>query len=49
MNIFEYLRPTTVQEAVAAGSVPGASFLAGGTNLLDLMKGGSAAPNVSWI
>ena len=44
MNIFEYLRSTTVQEAVAAGSVPGASFLAGGTNLLDLMKGQISRP-----
>lgn len=44
MNTFDYLRPTTVAEAVAAASEPGAAYLAGGTNLLDLMKGGIAQP-----
>jgi xanthine dehydrogenase YagS FAD-binding subunit len=45
MKNFEYLRPTTISEAVAAAAEPGAAYLAGGTNLLDLMKGGIARPN----
>ena len=45
MNLFEYVRPTSVAEAVAAASAPGAAYLAGGTNLIDLMKGGVARPD----
>ena len=45
MNQFDYVRPATVPEAVAAASMPGAAFLAAGTNLLDLMKGGVARPS----
>ena len=44
MKIFEYVRPATVAEAVASGSAAHASYLAGGTNLLDLMKGGVVQP-----
>jgi xanthine dehydrogenase YagS FAD-binding subunit len=44
MNSFDYLRPSTISEAVAAASTPGAAYLAAGTNLLDLMKGGIARP-----
>jgi xanthine dehydrogenase YagS FAD-binding subunit len=44
VNRFEFLRPATVPEAVAAASAPGAAYHAGGTNLLDLMKGGIARP-----
>lgn len=44
MNVFDYVRPASVAEAVAAGSEPHAKFLAGGTNLLDLMKAGIAHP-----
>ena len=44
MNTFEFVRPTTPAEAVAAAAVPGAAYHAGGTNLLDLMKGGVAHP-----
>ncbi|WP_238296196.1 FAD binding domain-containing protein, partial [Methylobacterium soli] len=44
MNLFEYTRATSLGEAVAAAQKPGAAYLAGGTNLLDLMKGGIAAP-----
>jgi len=44
MNRFEYLRPNSVSEAVAAGAEPGSAYLAGGTNLLDLMKAGIARP-----
>jgi len=44
MNRFDYVRPATVAEAVAAGAVPGSAYLAGGTNLIDLMKGGIVSP-----
>ena len=44
MNRFDYVRPATIAEAVAAAAEPGAAYLAAGTNLLDLMKGGIAAP-----
>ena len=44
MNRFEYERAATVAEAVAAGGAEGAVFLAGGTNLLDLMKGNLVRP-----
>ena len=39
MNPFSYARPTDVAEAVReVGSDPSARFIAGGTNLIDLMK-----------
>jgi xanthine dehydrogenase YagS FAD-binding subunit len=44
MNRFDYARPATLAEAVAAGAVPGAAYIAAGTNLLDLMKGGVMRP-----
>jgi xanthine dehydrogenase YagS FAD-binding subunit len=44
MNRFDYIRPSTIADAVAAGARPGAAFLAAGTNLLDLMKGGVSRP-----
>jgi xanthine dehydrogenase YagS FAD-binding subunit len=44
MNRFDYIRPATVSEAVAAAAVPGSAYLAAGTNLLDLMKGGIVSP-----
>ena len=44
MNRFDYIRPGTVAEAVAAAAVPGSAYLAAGTNLLDLMKGGIVRP-----
>lgn len=44
MNRFDYIRPASIAEAVSAGTQPGAAYLAAGTNLLDLMKGGVAAP-----
>jgi xanthine dehydrogenase YagS FAD-binding subunit len=46
MNRFEYARPTTVADAVKAAATPGAAYLAGGTNLLDLMKGGVTRPGL---
>ena len=45
MNRFDYVRPATVAEAVAAAAEPGSAYLAGGTNLLDLMKGGAMRPD----
>jgi xanthine dehydrogenase YagS FAD-binding subunit len=44
MNPFDYVRPSTVAEAIAVAAEPGAAFLAGGTNLVDLMKVGVARP-----
>ncbi|MEL6206746.1 MAG: xanthine dehydrogenase family protein subunit M [Pseudomonadota bacterium] len=44
MTPFDYVRPTTIPEAIAAASEPGTAVLAGGTNLLDLMKAGAASP-----
>lgn len=46
MRPFDYIRPATLAEAVAAGARPGAAYLAGGTNLLDLMKANVADPPV---
>jgi xanthine dehydrogenase YagS FAD-binding subunit len=45
MTPFEFVRPKTVAEAIAAAAAPGAAFLAGGTYLLDLMKGDVARPS----
>jgi xanthine dehydrogenase YagS FAD-binding subunit len=45
MKTFDYIRPTTISDAVAAAAAPGAAYLAGGTNLLDLMKGGITGPS----
>ncbi|GAB3900975.1 xanthine dehydrogenase family protein subunit M [Larkinella knui] len=45
MKPFHYLRPTTVKDAInALASAPNARFIAGGTNLIDLMKRGLVAP-----
>ena len=44
MNRFEYQRPATVPQAIAAAGQAGAAYLAGGTNLLDLMKGNVIRP-----
>ena len=45
MNSFDYVRPATIPDAITAGTKAGAVYLAAGTNLLDLMKGGVARPN----
>jgi len=45
MKTFDYLRPATISDAVAAAAEPGAAYLAAGTNLLDLMKGGISRPD----
>ncbi len=44
MNRFDYIRPDSVPEAIAAAAVPGSTYLAAGTNLLDLMKVGIMRP-----
>jgi xanthine dehydrogenase YagS FAD-binding subunit len=44
MNIFDYVRPATVSEAVQAAAESGSAYLAAGTNMLDLMKAGVAHP-----
>jgi xanthine dehydrogenase YagS FAD-binding subunit len=44
MTPFDYIRPATISEAVAAAAVPGSAYLAAGTNLIDLMKGGIVRP-----
>ncbi|MFJ8670106.1 FAD binding domain-containing protein [Streptomyces sp. NPDC093600] len=45
MRPFSYLRASTAEEALEAFAAhPGAQFLGGGTNLVDLMKLGVAAP-----
>ncbi|MGV7219261.1 FAD binding domain-containing protein [Bradyrhizobium sp. UFLA05-112] len=45
MKPFDYVRPATIAEAVTAAAQPGATYLAAGTNLLDLMKGGISRPD----
>jgi xanthine dehydrogenase YagS FAD-binding subunit len=44
MKNFDYVRPATISDAVAAAAEPGTVYLAAGTNLLDLMKGGVSRP-----
>jgi xanthine dehydrogenase YagS FAD-binding subunit len=45
VKTFDYVRPATVPDAIAASAVPGAAYLAAGTNLLDLMKVGVSRPD----
>lgn len=45
MKAFDYIRATSLAEAVAAAGEPGTAYLAAGTNLVDLMKGGIARPD----
>lgn len=45
MNPFQYVRPATVKAAVnLLAKDTTAKFIAGGTNLIDLMKRGVTAP-----
>lgn len=44
MRDFDYIRPATIPDAIAAAAEPGSAYLAGGTNLLDLMKGAITSP-----
>jgi xanthine dehydrogenase YagS FAD-binding subunit len=46
MNDVEYRRASTVAEAIRLGAEPGAAYIAGGTNLIDLMKGHAALPTL---
>jgi xanthine dehydrogenase YagS FAD-binding subunit len=45
VNRFDYVRPASVADAIAAASMPNSAYLAAGTNLLDLMKGGVSRPD----
>lgn len=45
MKPFQYNRVSTKQAAIDAIGKPGTKFLAGGTNLIDLMKRGVVAPD----
>jgi xanthine dehydrogenase YagS FAD-binding subunit len=44
MNSFFYERAANTEDAVRKGQQPGARFIGGGTNLLDLVKGGVEQP-----
>jgi xanthine dehydrogenase YagS FAD-binding subunit len=44
MNDIDYERPSSVADALRLVQRPGAAYVAGGTNLIDLMKGGVATP-----
>ena len=44
MNPFSYIRPADADAALRAALEPGAKFLGGGTNLLDLAKAGVEQP-----
>jgi xanthine dehydrogenase YagS FAD-binding subunit len=45
MQPFSYSRAPDAESAIASAAVGNAKFLAGGTNLVDLMKGGVEAPH----
>jgi xanthine dehydrogenase YagS FAD-binding subunit len=45
MKSFDYVRPASVADAITAASLPGSAYLAAGTNLIDLMKGGVSRPD----
>src|SRR5919107_5216684 len=45
MKPFAYVRPSDVEAAVQAAASPGATFLGGGTNLVDLMREGIEQPD----
>ncbi|RYG57749.1 MAG: xanthine dehydrogenase family protein subunit M, partial [Alphaproteobacteria bacterium] len=38
MNRFGYARPTSIEHALQLGAQENARYIAGGTNLIDLMK-----------
>lgn len=44
MKQFDYVKPASIADAIAAANHPGAAYLASGTNLLDLMKGDVIRP-----
>ena len=45
MQPFSYVRPATLDEAMHEAAQPGAALLAGGTTMVDLMRGNLAAPS----
>jgi xanthine dehydrogenase YagS FAD-binding subunit len=45
MKQFQYVRPSTQQNVLTVLSKPGTKIIAGGTNLVDLMKRGVTAPD----
>jgi xanthine dehydrogenase YagS FAD-binding subunit len=45
MQPFTYLRPASLDEAIDAASQPGAAVMAGGTTMVDLMRGDLAGPS----
>ena len=45
MQPFTYHRATTMDDALAQAAMPGAAMLAGGTTMVDLMRGDLAAPS----
>jgi xanthine dehydrogenase YagS FAD-binding subunit len=45
MKQFQYVRPATQQAVLEAVGKPGSKIIAGGTNLVDLMKRGVTAPD----
>src|SRR6202165_5676940 len=45
MKTFDYVRPATVAEAIAAAARPGTAYLASGNHLIDLCKGGVSRPD----
>jgi xanthine dehydrogenase YagS FAD-binding subunit len=45
MKSYDYVRPASVADAITAASLPGSAYLAAGTNLIDLMKGGVSRPD----
>lgn len=45
MKSFDYIRAESLDQALTEGAKPGTAYLAGGTNLLDLMKTGAARPD----
>ena len=45
MQPFTYVRPDTLEQALHEAAEPGASVLAGGTTMVDLMRGDLAAPH----
>jgi len=47
MKEFAYARASSVNEAVAAAAAPGAKFLGGGTNLVDLIRLEGETPELS--
>lgn len=45
MKPFGYVRPGDIDAAVEAGATPGAKYIGGGTNLVDLMREGIEQPD----